>query len=150
MYSWVFLCEFINLIVFFGCYCVTPWHSLFTIQSKSSTEKLLVVQTLSTQRQFVAETPIKSQIFLTRGKLLSSLHCSKCLKAKWTHICCWKWVFSHAMPKIHSFSRHCDFKSVHGIGLRSNFLWPRYNMFWRNHLLLLTGFLQWQFRHQAG
>ena len=84
--------------------------------------------------------------FFRWGKLLSSLHCSKCLKAKETHICCWKWVFSCAMFKIHSFSRRCDFESGLSVGPRSNFPRPSYNMFWRNHLLLLTGFLQRQFR----
>ena len=106
MYSCVFWCEFIDLVGFFGCYCLTP-VPLFIIRSKGSTEKQPGVRTLSTRRRFAAQKPIESQIFSTRGKLLSSLHRSKRLKAKYLHACCWKWTFLRAMSKI-PFTRRCD------------------------------------------
>ena len=92
MYSCVFWCEFIALVGFLGCYCLNP-VTLF-IRSKGSTEK---------------QPGIRSQIFSTRGKLLSSLHRSKRLKAKYLHACCWKWTFPRATgSKIPSFSRRCE------------------------------------------
>ena len=82
MYCCVFWCELIKLVEVFGCYCLTP-VTLFIIRSKGSTEKQPPVRTLSTRRWFVAREPIESQIFLNRGKFLSSLHYSNnCLKAK--------------------------------------------------------------------
>ena len=89
MYSCVFWCEFIDLVGFFGCYCLTP-VTLFIIRSKGSTEKQPGVRTLSTRRRFAARKPIESQIFSTGGKLPPSLHRSKRLKAKYLHACCWK------------------------------------------------------------
>ena len=89
MCSCVLWCEFIDLLVFFGCHCLTP-VTLFIIRSKGSTEKQPVVRTLSTRRRFAARKPIESQIFSTRGNLLPSLHRSKSLKAKYLHACCWK------------------------------------------------------------
>ena len=47
----VFGSEFIDLVVFFGCYCLTP-ASLFIIRSKSSTGTQPAVRTLSTLKQF--------------------------------------------------------------------------------------------------
>ena len=89
MYSCVLWCEFIDLFGFFGCYCLTP-VTLFIIRSKDSTEKQPAVRTLSTRRRFAARKPIESHSFSTRGKLSSSLHRSKRLKAKYPHACCWK------------------------------------------------------------
>ena len=53
MYSCVFWCEFIDLLAFFGCYCLTP-APLFIIRSKGSTEKQPAVRTLSTRRRLAA------------------------------------------------------------------------------------------------
>ena len=93
MYSCVFWCEFIDLVGFLGCYCLNP-VTLFIIRSKGSTEK---------------QPGIRSQIFSTRGKLLSSLHRSKRFKPKYLHACCWKWTFPRATgSKISSFSRRCE------------------------------------------
>ena len=125
MYSCVFWCEFIDLLVFFGCYCLTP-APLFIIRSKGSTEKQPAVRTLSTRRRFAVWKPIESQIFSTRGKLLSSLHRSKGLKAKYLHACCWKWTFPRAVSKIPYFSRRLDTAPGHGtLAPRSNFPRPR-------------------------
>ena len=110
MYSCVFWCEFIDLVGFLGCYCLNP-VTFFIIRSKGSTEK---------------QPGIRSQIFSTRGKLLSSLHRSKRLKAKYPHVCCWKRTFLRAMSKIPSFSRRCDTATGHGaLAPRSNFPRPR-------------------------
>ena len=119
MYSCVFCCEFIDFVgVFFGCYCLTP-VSLFIIRCKGSTEKQPVVRTLSTRRRFADRKPS------TRGKLLSSLHRSKRVRAKYPHACCWKWTFPLAMSKMPSFSRRCEScDTVPGHGAfarRSNF-----------------------------
>ena len=103
MYSCVLWCEFIDLFGFFGCYCLTP-VTLFIIRSKGSTEKQPAVRTLSTRRRFAARKPIESPIFSTRGKLLLSLHRSKRLKAKYPHLCCWKWNFPRAMSKTYLLS----------------------------------------------
>ena len=93
MYSCVFWYEFIDLVGFLGCYCLNP-VTLFIIRSKGSTEK---------------QPGIRSQIFSTRGKLLSSLHRSKRFKAKYLHACCWKWTFPGATgSKIPSFSTRCE------------------------------------------
>ena len=90
MYSYVFWCEFIDLVrVFFGSYFVNP-VTLFIIRSKCNTEKQQGIRTLSTRRRFAARKPIELQIFLTRSKLLSSLHRSERFKAKYLHACCWK------------------------------------------------------------
>ena len=86
MYPCVFWCEIIDLVGFFGCYCLTP-VTLFIIRSRGSTEKKPAVRTLSIRRRFAARKPIELQIFSTRGKLLSSLHRSKRLKAKYPHAC---------------------------------------------------------------
>ena len=70
--------------------------------------------------------PIESHIFSTRGKLLSSLHRRKRLKAKYPYACCWKWTFPRAMSKMPSFSRHCDTATGHGaFAPRSNCPRPR-------------------------
>ena len=82
MYSCVLWCEFIDLVVFVWLLLCDPCHSPTIIRSKGCTEKQPAVQTLSTRRRFVTQKPIESQIFLTRGKLLSSLHRSKLLKGK--------------------------------------------------------------------
>ena len=82
MYSCVLWCEFIDLVVFVWLLLCDPCHSPTIIRSKGCTEKQPAVQTLSTRRPFVTQKPIESQIFLTRGKLLSSLHRSKLLKGK--------------------------------------------------------------------
>ena len=126
MYSCVFWCKFIDLVGFFGCYCLNP-VTLFIIRKKSSTEKQPAVRTLSTRRRFAARKPIESQIFSTRGKLLSSLHRSKRLKAKYLHACCWKWTFPGATgSKIPSFTRRCVTALGHGaLAPRSNFPRPR-------------------------
>ena len=73
------------------------------------------------------ESQIESQIFSTRGKLLSSLHRSKRLKAKYLHACCWKWTFPRATgSKIPPFTRRCVTAPGHGaLAPRSNFLRPR-------------------------
>ena len=124
-YSCVFWREFIDLIGFFGCYCLTP-NTLYIIRSKGIREKQPAVRTLSTRRRFAARKPIESQMFLARGKLLSSLHRSKRLKAKYPHVCCWKRTFLRAMSKIPSFSRRCDTATGHGaLAPRSNFPRPR-------------------------
>ena len=102
MYSCVFWCEFIDLVGFLGCYCLNP-VTLFIIRSKGSTEKQQGIRTLSTRRRFAARKPIESQIFSTRGKLLSSLHRRKRLKA--THVA---GTFPRAMSKTPSVSGHCD------------------------------------------
>ena len=104
---------------FFGCYCLTP-VTLFIIRSKDSTEKQPAVRTLSNQRRVWPENPSNRRFFSTRGKLLSSLHCSKRLKA--THV---TGTFPQAMLKIPSVSRHCDMATRHDVGPRSNFPWPR-------------------------
>ena len=111
MYSCVFWCEFIDLVGFLGCYCLNP-VTLFIIRSKGSTEKQL---------------GIRSQIFSTRGKLLSSLHRSKRFKAKYLHACCWKWTFPRATgSKIPPFTRRCVTAPGHGaLAPRSNFLRQR-------------------------
>ena len=118
MYSCVFFVWNQRFGRFFGCYCLTP-VTLFIIRSKGSTEKQPVVRTLSTRRRFAARKPIESQIFSTRGKLLSSLHRSKCLKV--THVA---GTFPRAMSKIPSVSGHRDTATRHGVGLRSNFPRP--------------------------
>ena len=64
------------------------------------------------------------QIFVTRGKVLLSLHPSKCLKAKYPRPCCWKQAFSSAMSKIPSFGRWWFWEWTQGLGLTSNFLRP--------------------------
>ena len=87
MYSCVFWCKFIDQIGFFGCYCLTP-VTLFIIRVKGITEKQPAVQTVSTRRQFAARKPIQSQIFSTRGELLSSLQRIKRLETKYPHACC--------------------------------------------------------------
>ena len=75
--------------------------TLFIIRIKGSKdEKLPAVLILSTRRRFAAQKPIELQIFSTRGKLLSSLHRSKRLKARQPHACCWK--SPRAMSKIPS------------------------------------------------
>ena len=108
MYSCVFWREFVDLVGFLGCYCLNP-VTLFIIRSKGRTEKQPGIRTLSTRRRFAARKPIERQIFSTRGKLLSSLHRSKRLKAKYLHACCWKWTFPRATgSKISSFSRRCE------------------------------------------
>ena len=111
MYSCVFWYEFIDLVGFLGCYCLNP-VTLFIIRSKGSTEK---------------QPGIRSQIFSTRGKLLSSLHRSKRFKAKYLHTFCWKWTFPGATgSKIPSFSRSCV--TAPGLGAlppKSNFPRPR-------------------------
>ena len=67
MYSCVFWCEFIDLVGFLAV-IVWPLHvTIFTIQSKGSTQKQLAVATLSARRRFAARKPIESQIFSTRG-----------------------------------------------------------------------------------
>ena len=89
--------------------------TLFIIRIKGSKdEKLPAVLTLSTRRRFAAQKPIELQIFSTRGKLLSSLHRSKRLKARQPHACCWK----SPRAKIPSFSRRCDIATGHGRWLR--------------------------------
>ena len=82
MYSCVLWCEFIDLVVFVWLLLCDPCHSLTIIRSKGCTEKQPAVQTLSTRRRFVVQKPIETQIFSTRGKLLSSPHRSKLLKGK--------------------------------------------------------------------
>ena len=110
MYFCVFWCEFIDLVLFFYCYCLTP-VTLFIIRSTC-----VKVAKKNSRRS------IESQIFSPRGKLLSSLHCSKRLKAKYPHACCWKWKFPRAMSKIPSFTRRCDRATGHGaLAPRSNF-----------------------------
>ena len=79
MYSCVFWCEFIDLVGFFGCYCLTP-VTLFIIRSKGSTEKQPAVRTLShclLEGGLQPENPLNCRFFSTKGKLLSSLHRSK-------------------------------------------------------------------------
>ena len=73
MYSWVFWCEFIDLVGLFGCYCLTP-VTLFIIRSKGSTEKQAAVRTLSTRSAVCDPKTHRIADFSTRGKLLLSLH----------------------------------------------------------------------------
>ena len=114
MYCCVFWCEFNDLSVFLAVNFFTP-VTLFIIRIKGSKdEKLPAVLTLSTRRRFAAQKPIELQIFSTRGKLLSSLHRSKRLKARQPHACCWK----SPRAKIPSFSRRCDIATGHGRWLR--------------------------------
>ena len=119
MYSCVFRFEISDLVVFFGCYCLTP-VTLFIIWSKDSSEKQPAVRTLSIQRQVRPENPSNRRFFSTRGKLLSSPHRSKHLKA--THV---TGTFPQAMSKIPSVSGHCDMATRHDVGPRSNFPRPR-------------------------
>ena len=75
MYSCVcFVCEFIDLADFSALLC-DPCHSIHK-RSQGRTAKQLAVRTLSTRMRFAARKPIESQIFSTRGKVLSSLHLS--------------------------------------------------------------------------
>ena len=136
MYSCVFWCEFIDLVAFFSCYCLNA-VTLFIIRSKCSTEKQPGIRTLSTRK------PIESQIFSTRGKLLSSLHRSKRFKAKYLHACCWKWTFPRATgSKIPSFSRHCEKRHLDtGRWLRGQQRKPRNKRF----LLLFRFYRFWSF-----
>ena len=90
--------------------------TLFIIRSKDSTEKQPAVRTLSNQRRVRPENPSNRRFFSTRCKLLSSLHCSKRLKA--THVA---GTFPQAMLKIPSVSGHCDMATRHDVGPRSNF-----------------------------
>ena len=53
MYSCVFGSEFIDLVGFFGCYCLPPVN-LFIIRSEGSTETQPEGRTLSTRSQFAA------------------------------------------------------------------------------------------------
>ena len=75
MYSCVcFVSEFIDLADFSALLC-DPCHSIHK-RSQGRTAKQLAVRTLSTRMRFAARKPIESQIFSTRGKVLSSLHLS--------------------------------------------------------------------------
>ena len=75
MYSCVcFVCEFIDLADFLALLC-DPCHSIHK-RSQGRTAKQLAVRTLSTRMRFAARKPMESQIFSTRGKVLSSLHLS--------------------------------------------------------------------------
>ena len=110
MYSCDFWCNFIDLVEFFGCCCLTSVTSvtLFIVRSKGSIEKQQAVWPRLLESGLQPENPSNRRFFLSRGKLLSSLHRSKRLKAKYPHACCWKWTFPRAMSKIPSFSGHCD------------------------------------------
>ena len=109
MFFWF---EISDLVGFSGCYRLTP-VTLFIIRSKGSTERQPAVRTFSIQRRFAARKPIESQIFSTRGKLLSSLHRSKRLKA--THVA---GTFPGAMSKI-LMSPDTDTATGHGVGTSS-------------------------------
>ena len=124
MYSCVFWRKFIDQIGFFGCYCLTP-VTLFIIRVKGITEKQPAVQTVSTRRQFAARKPIQSQIFSTRGKLLSSLQRIKRLETKYpTHVARNE-HFLEPCPK-YLLSPDTDTATGHGaLAPRSNFPRPR-------------------------
>ena len=86
MYSCVFWFEISDLVVFLA---VIVWPlSLSTIQKTAGGPDLVY------SKAGAARKPIESQIFSTRGKLLSSLHRSKRLKA--THVA---GTFPRAMSK---------------------------------------------------
>ena len=73
-----FWCEFIDLVDFLVLFC-DPCH--FTLKTKSRLHrKTAGVRTMSTRRRFAARKPIEKQNVLTRGNVLSSLHC---LQAKY-------------------------------------------------------------------
>ena len=66
MYSCVFWCEFIDLVGFFGCYCLNP-VTLFIIRKQGSTEKQPAVRTL-----------LASYAGVFRGARISSLPTNAC------------------------------------------------------------------------
>lgn len=83
MCSCVFWCESsINLVIFFSryCYCVTR-VTPFKRRGKGCTEKnSRRFGPFSLEGGLRPENHIESRIFLTRCKVLSSLHLRKCLK----------------------------------------------------------------------
>ena len=54
MYSCVFGGEFIDLVGFFGCHCLTPVSPFILYEVKAAQKHSPAVRTLSTQRQFAA------------------------------------------------------------------------------------------------
>ena len=84
MYCCVFWCEIIDLVGFLAVLTLFIYKVKAAEKNRWRSEPCLFESSLRPKK------PFELQIFLTRGKPLSSLHHSKCLKAKYPHACHWK------------------------------------------------------------
>ena len=99
MDSCVFWCEFIDLVgflaVIFWPLLLSSYYEVKAVQKNSRPSGPCLLE-----GGLRPENPLNCRFSSIRGKLLSSLHRSKRLRARCHHACCWKWTFPQAMSQV--------------------------------------------------